>query len=523
MTSRSSTYRRWWNPRTPRTDAVGALPARVQRVKLQWLLPTVRLRGDALRKKLRRQSMMSAWNRGACGAWASLFVVSALAAPAQAAPGDGVRVGEWRFEPSLATGFEYHSNVYLADGIDSPVVGAPAFVFNPRIDGELDDADHQVSLGAGYALKKFIDPAPKDPYQVQNLDRFSDLDANLSVNAFRRSVVGLRLDDRFSIQNTPSELQTSGVNANIVVTSNDLQGGAVFRPGSALEIGVLGMFGLDNYNVPFELLESYQDNPNLNNRASYGPMLKASWRFLPKTSVLLNGSVTWNAWRDNLVAAIGPETEAGIYGEFIGKPDSVFWRASTGLRGQITNKVGVELTAGYGQAYYDEETVQADEGSLPGSSSELDITGSDVNAETFARDLTSFGEGLLVNAQLAWKPQKGQAVILGYKKDFQDAFFTNYVAYNYGFLRYEGTFFDRLSARGEGSVRLDDFHGEVSRADINLKLQANLAYDLTTWLAVTGGGGWAQRACGEANCRDDQFYSSQYDDAWGALGVKATW
>lgn len=441
---------------------------------------------------------------------------------AYAAPGDHVRAGEWVITPSVATGFEYHSNIYLADGYDNPVVGAPSWEFDPRIEAALDQPDNHVELGAGYHLKKFIDFKPGDFANVQNLDRFTDADASLGLDLLKRGLVGVRVDDRFSVQNWPSELATSDVSANIVVTSNDLTGGLVVRPGSALEIVPSGMLGVDNYNVPFDLLEAYQDNPNLNNRFSYGPALKASWRFLPRTSLLVQGSVTWNRWNDNLVAAVGPDSDLGVYGEYIGKPDSLFWRASGGLRGQLTTKVSAELSAGFGQGFYDEETVVADSG-LPGSSAEVDTTGADLNEETFARDLKSFEEGLLLNAQVAWKPEKGQMLVLGYRKDFQDAFFTNYVAYNYAFVRYEGTLWEQMTANAEAAVRLDAFHGEISRKDVDVKLSVAAAWKFNEWLSATGGLGWNQRACGDANCADDTFYSSQYDDFFGTLGVKLTY
>lgn len=452
------------------------------------------------------------------------MVAAALAVTpaARAAPGDHIRSGEWVITPSLATGFEYHSNIYLADGIDNPVVGAPSWEFDPRIELAYDVPDHHFETSAGYHLKKFIDFQPGDFANVQNLDRLSDFDASLGLDALKRSVVGVRIDDRFTVQNTPAELATSDVNANIVVTSNDLVGGVPVRPGSALEILPTAMLGIDNYNVPYDLLEAYQDNPNLNNRFSYGPGLKATWRFLPKTSLLLQGSVTWNRWNDNLVAAVGPDADPGIYGEYVGKPDSLFWRASGGLRGQLTSKLSAELTAGFGQGLYDEESVVADSG-LPGSSAEIDTTGASLNEETFARDLKSFKEGLLVNAQVSWKPQKGQSLVLGYRKDYQDAFFTNYVAYNYIFARYEGTFWERLTANAEASFRVDAFHGEIARTDLDTKLQGGAAWKFNDWFTANAGVGWTQRACGDAACREDQFYASQYDDVWGALGVKLTY
>lgn len=82
-----------------------------------------------------------------------------------------------------------------------------------------------------------------------------------------------------------------------------------------------------------------------------------------------------------------------------------------------------------------------------GSSNELNTTGSD----TFADD-TTIGDGILVNLQVSYAPLRGQTLTAGYRKDFQDAVFTNYVAYNFVFFRYEGTFQNRLGLGGRSAT-----------------------------------------------------------------------
>ncbi len=436
---------------------------------------------------------------------------------AMAAPGDHVRVGDATITPSVMTGLEYHTNVYLEDGYRDPVVGAPSWVLSPRIKIDLDRPDWKFEAGGGYALKVFIDVAPKDGINVPNLNQYTNFDANIGLNVLTRSLVGLRLEDRLEVKNSPAETQTAEGNANIVTTSNDTTGGIVVRPGSALEIGVLGRLGVDNYNVPYALLEGTTD-PNLNNRLNYGPVLDARWRFLPKTSLTSLSSVTWNRWDTHLVSALGPVSGVD-YGEFLGKPDSVIWKSLWGVRGQVTPKIAIQLAAGYGQAYYDEQSVLDEAGSLDPSSTELDLVGT----ENFGTDLTSASQGLLANAQVSWAPVAGQNLIVGYQKDFQDAFFTNYVLYNYGFFRYEGTFATRFGVSGELTYRLDGFHGEVARHDSNVTAKAAVSYVLTDYLTTALAGGWVERACADAACQGDQFYYSQYDDFWVQLGMTFTY
>ncbi|MFZ5475783.1 MAG: hypothetical protein ACOZNI_03315 [Myxococcota bacterium] len=435
-------------------------------------------------------------------------------AVAVAAPGDHIRTGDTVITPSVATGLEFHSNAYLADGVDQPVFPALAWTLNPRLRLDLEGEDLQLNFGAGWAMKKFIDLTP-DAINLSNLDRFSDVDATLGIHALNRNLLGLRLDNAFEIASTPTELPTSGQNANLVHLSNDLNAGVAIRPGSALELAVLGNLGIDRYNVPAELTT----DPNINNRATYGPMLQGSWKFLPKTKLVGSGSVVWHKWENNLVASVAPDVEGLDYGSYIGKPDSLVWRTSWGIRGQFTDKLAASAELGYGQMYYDEESVLADAGAVAGSSAELDVTGE----ESFARDLTSFSEGFTINAQVAYAPIRGHQVLLGYRKDFQDAFFTNYVAYNYVFLRYEGLYASRFGLTAEASYRIDVFHGEVARGDQNIKLKLNGAYRFTDFFSASLGGGWTERACFDSSCDNGTFYATQYDDFYGTATLTFTY
>lgn len=446
----------------------------------------------------------------------------ALAVPAYAAPGDHIRAGDAVITPSVMTGFEYHSNAYLEDGYRDPIVGAPAWVFNPRAKVDLARPDWKFELGAGYTAKVFIDTAPKDGINVSNLTQLSNVSANLGLNGLMRSVVGFRLEDRLDVKNDPTETQTAEGNANIVTTSNDALGGLVVRPGSALELAPLFQLGVDNYNIPLVLVEQGA-NPNLNNRLVYGPVLDAKWRFLPKTSLVGKTAVTWNRWAENLVTAMGPDTSGVDYGAFLGKPDSLAWKTSWGLKGQVTPKLALQAEVGYGQAFYDEQSVIDAGSSLPDSSSEIDITGADQNAENFARDLKAAKESILINTQVSWVPAQGHNLIIGYRKDFQDAFFTNYVVLNYAFFRYEGLLARRVGVLGEFSFRRDNFHGEIFRADNNFTARGQVAYKANDWLSTGLSGGWTERACGDSSCQGDQFYASQYDDLWLQLGITFTY
>ncbi len=439
-----------------------------------------------------------------------------LASEAKAAPGDHIRAGDAVITPSVMTGVEYHSNIYLADGSEQNVFGGAAWILKPELAIALEGKKVQLDFGVGWGIKKFLDFDEQVP-NLYNADRFSDLNASLGVAALTNQVVGARFDDKFDIENLAGELPTATSSANIVHISNDANGGLVLHPGSALAIDVLGNFGVDRYTLPEALAESGETN--INNRMSYGPVVNASWQFLPKTKVIGTVSVNWTDWENNLVTAIGPEGDGSSYGAAVGKPNAMAWRTSWGVNGQFTSKLALNAQLGYGQMYYDETTVVADGSSFGDSSSELEMVGE----ETFARDLTSFSEGLLVNTAVVYSPLKNHKVTLGYRKDFQDAFFTNYVAYNYLYLRYQGLYLTRLGLSGEVTYRIDAFHGEISRDDQNLNVKVGAAYALNSALSASLALGWTERACLDPECESGTFYASQYDDFWGNVGVTFTY
>lgn len=453
-----------------------------------------------------------------------MLIATAICAPAFASPGDHIRPTDGMvITPSVNAGVGAHSNVYLAD---QDPVAAPDLTFGAHLKLQYEQPDHAIGAGVGWAGRKFLDTDPKDAVNVQNLDQFNNFDGSLDLKLFRRSRLGLRVNDGFQVTNTPTELGTAKSNANIVTISNDTNGGLLIRPGSALEIGVLGQVGIDSYRVPDAFAEEVQLNASFNDRASYGPTLSGRWALFPKTAVQGQVGMIWNRWSDNLIRAAGPEVEGLDYGDYLGKPDSMGWRTTWGIKGQFTAKLGAEVSLGFGQLWYDEQTVldEADTLDLAESSAELDLTDTSKTAENFARDLTSFREGSLATVQLSWVALPGQTINVGWKKDFQDAFFTNYVAYNTFFAKYQGNFLDeRLKPSAELGWRFDNFHGEVARADLNVRAAAGAAWQFTPFLSAQLQGGWTERACAQKGCNGGAFEPTEYDDFYGNLGATLTW
>lgn len=478
------------------------------------------------------------------GTWLALLAVvpCAFGSVAHAEPGDHIRVGPAEIIPSVKTGVEFHTNVYLRDGSSNAsdlLIGAPFWMLRPGVEVKLDGPWMILSVAGVYGMRVYIDTQPDDAFEVSQLNRFNDVNLGVSAQFLPNRRVGFRVSDQFDIQNTPTDLHGDTVqaqNVNITHTGNDLEGGALLRPGSALDVGLLGVFSFDTYHLPEDYLALYPDvlntpdNATFNDRFNFGPMVNATWRFLPKTSLIGMASVNWNQWNNNLIPYWSAGADGNL-GEVIAKPDSMAWRLTTGVRGQLSPRVATGLEAGYGQMYFNEQSVLNYNSTLDqakaASSFDLDLFGGE-DAENYARDLTSFGEGLLLIASVSYTPIKGQNVSLIYKKAFQDVLFTNYSAYNSVNLHYDGRFFERLGVVTEYGFRLDRYHGEVARGDLGHRMKVEGTWDFTQALRANLSTGWTARYCADDGCVDTAnpavtYTSIQYDDIWVQAGASFTW
>ncbi len=441
-------------------------------------------------------------------------VVLLAASPAVAAPGEHIQVAGGEIVPSVTTGVEYHTNAFLADGVINQTTPGLSWRTNPRLSAEFTSPSNELHLGTGWHFNKYVDTTPDDGLNVTNLDRYADADAQVNVALRKDSVLGLRLDNRFDSQSSPASLETAeNTDANIGMLSNDLCAGLAVRPGSALEIGLLGTYGIDRYSVPDAL--TTDGSANLNNRGNYGPLVDVKWRFLPRTAVTCRGSANWLTWDNNLVAALGP---GGTYGTFIGKPDAFKWQAMGGLRGNLSQRLAVVAEVGYGQMTYDEQSVVDAAASL-GAAAVAEVS----DTSGFGADLSGL-DGLSVNGMVTYAlgattKERGHTVSLGYRKDFQDAFFTNYSAYNNLNVRYEGKYAYGMGALADFTFRVDSYKGEIVRSDNTLKLRVGTSWDPRDWLSLNGTFGWDERACADEECEGGAFYGVQYDDVSARLGA----
>ena len=111
-----------------------------------------------------------------------------------------------------------------------------------------------------------------------------------------------------------------------------------------------------------------------------------------------------------------------------------------------------------------------------------------------------------------------QTVTVGYRKAFQDVYFTNFVDFHNAFFRYESLFADRLGTKLNVGYRYEQYVGEVNRDDHVLNLGLDLAYHVTKWFDAVGGVQWRQR--GSA---DGDHSEIEYSDTAISIGLNFTY
>ena len=438
--------------------------------------------------------------------WRSLvgsFALGALAASgtALAQPGDHVRLGEAELVPKLILGSHYRTNAYLMETNEEPGV---ALMLVPSAELELDGQDIKLDLGAGYHLRKYLSS------ELSNLDRFRDGKFDLDLGLLPKSIIGFDLHESFISSSRESEAWYDESNALITHLRNDLSGALAFHPGGALEADAGGHFTFDDYNVPAGA--NVENDANYNSRLAYGPSGHFKWRFFPRTAVLLNASMEWFKWNNNLVnIQSGADQTTTEYGSYLGIPDGTLLSVSGGLRGRFTERIAIGLVLGYNKATYDEATVIEDGSNEPNAANDLDAAGSGFDADSAGLD------NLAASANIEYSLSETHRVVLGYDRALADSYFTNYVVHNYLFLRYHVLLGSRFGLGAEGGLSLEGFRGEVARSDQVVRARLNTTYAANEWMAVGAGVWWDRRASAEG------IAAIEYDDVQVNLNLTFTY
>lgn len=383
------------------------------------------------------------------------------ALPAMAAPGDHIPLGGAVLTPSLTVGVEHTTNAYHVEevGADS---GATNLKVAPELDLRLTKPEHDFRLHGVYELRKYF--AAKDV----PLDRYDDFSIRADVDAFDKSVVGLRAHEGLGLQNFPvdSDAPTQSYTSQL---RNQTTLALVVRPTSPLEFTAGGRYAFDDYRTA-ALAGSSDDLRLFNTRHTFGPTASAAWKFIPRTAVVVDFSYDHAVYA---VPAIDVVDGANLY-----FPTHDVVRVAGGLRGRLTERIVITMMAGFGSAVYDETSVP------------------DAPA-TAAVDLTGI-EQLLVDTSVRYELAENGGIVVGVTKDFRDSFFTNYVSYLKGYVSADARLTELVGVGGELSATSENFRGQVTRDDLLLAAKGDVSFYVQNWASIAAGTTLEQRSSSDA-------------------------
>ena len=393
-----------------------------------------------------------------------------FSAQALAGPGDHIRAGDAVLVPEIDLGMEYRTNVFRTEA--DPTAGANLRV-SPGLDMDVDNPNNQFKLGGEWELRKFFyvgdDGTRKTTAErIASLDQYNQFGVNAILDALKQEVVGLQVRNITSVRNnlTDAALAASPFNTRI---RNNLAGGLRISPGPALALVPGATWIYDDFRTAGE-----GDERRYNQRSTYGPNLESRWDFFPRTALILNASYLINDWSENVIT---DDVDESLNGGRIEVPNSHHIKFDTGLSGRFSPKIFLDIKVGYGTAVY------------PDSADALSLTGL---------------EGVLTSFQVRYAMSEAAQASVGYKRDFTDSFFTNYIAYNNVFAMLQGNL-SGFRPSMKYSFRGEDYIGLDQRQDILMRFDLNMAYDIQEWAAINSGFGWQQRASSVDTVEYDDF------------------
>jgi hypothetical protein len=380
------------------------------------------------------------------------------------APGDHIRAGEATIIPSVELGIEHTTNAYRAE---SDVRGGTDVLVTPSVEILAEGGDIEFSLDGAWELRKYFQS------RLSNLDRFTDFHIGADLLLLKQQAVSFRLNEDAALKNREVTRPFAGSAYNTQFR-NRFDGALVVNAGPVLRFDLGGFWGYDDFLVQDFTTQGLRP---FNFRNAFGPTVDAEWAFLPRTAVVADFEYGFYRWNEHWVPTSNAQSELG---SFIGLPDSRAWKTRLGLRGRMTERLVLLLQLGYGQAGYDEQTV-------------IDDGGGGEDPDAIATDLRGF-TGLLFTGQVTWAMAPEERVVLRFERDFNDSWFTNYVAYNEISAYWDDRIGNRTGTHLGALVRFEDYEGEVSRDDLLLRGDAELSYFLRDWARLSVGVQVDQRA-----------------------------
>lgn len=294
---------------------------------------------------------------------------------ANASPGNGIRLGgsEGRLHPFVELEGRYDSNVLVGTALDpSKNLGDVIIHVRPGLALKVPGEMTSVELTAKLDYASYLGNEDAKTKDLSKL--YAEAELGLTVNP--KGSVGLEVNDTFRRSDRPEALS---FNAGLISNYNILDLRVPFRPGGgALTLNVNGGWVLETYEALFTggftcAPGNPACDPTQLSKLGYSELRAGAgvaWKFLPRTSALLEGGYFKRLPSDK---ALVPTGDPGGY------------RVAAGLTGLVTPHIAATLKAGYGST-----------------------TGASPTLGTW-----------LATAECEWMPTEASSLKLGYGHDFK--------------------------------------------------------------------------------------------------------
>lgn len=296
----------------------------------------------------------------------------------------GLNAAGFIFKPELTFSTEYNTNLFYADEND-PIAPMDAWLIKLIPSLAFQSPRHSVLMVDAHGAFEFRKYFHKRE-TVTKQSMFGGV-AGLEAVFFPRSVVSVtlhedfrRLLERRNFETTASwdrNFNKAGLTINI-------------RPGGKAM----------SFRVGYDFITDYF----LDTTGDWGDVhrhdvnARYSWKFFPFTALIIEAG--WEM-QDYL------HKDGGHYGELT---DSMPLRTRVGINGFITKSIAVMLMAGYGNSFHDKRSVAAGETTNKGENDSYN--------------------SFLAEARFSWKATPTTILQIGYKHDFRDSVFSNYLQYD---------------------------------------------------------------------------------------------
>jgi hypothetical protein len=386
--------------------------------------------------------------RAVGGLMALALVVTA--APAQAALGNGIRVGgaEGRLHPFMELELRYDSNVAALYGPNQSI-GDLILHLRPGLQLTVPGDTVAVEMRATLDWSQYFgidDPVSKDLSRLY-------ASVSLGVGFNRSGQVGLELDEQFSRSNQPASYSVAN---GVVSNYNDVSLSVPWRPGGgALTVTLAGDWTIESFE-PYKQGQfcdpalgnpfcdpAYLSDLGYNN---FGAGLGLNWKFLPKTAVLLDLSWFTRVPNSTLYSM-------GVTG----------MRAQVGATGLVTAHFAATLKAGYGTTL----DLSVDPAAVP------------------QPDLTQLGTWL-ATISAEWLPSTFSTLKLAYRHDLGVDPGLTYSLYTISHVTLDGKskLNGMLSASITGDLALLSYRDATASNSTILTVKPALQAELSRWLQL---------------------------------------